>query len=200
MWKYLVRRFLLIPPTVLCVVTLVFFLIRLGVGDPAQAILGTYASSESLEAFRSELGLDKPLVVQYGAYLAQLARGDLGRSLITGHPVVKQLGSVLPYSLELTLAGIVLGMILGIPLGIVMSVRQNTWVDSLGRVLSLVGISMPAFFLGVVLLIIFAVYLDWFPVGGVGNASSILDRLHHLALPALTLGPVSYTHLTLPTN
>lgn len=200
MWKYLVRRLLLIPPTVLCVVTIVFFLIRLGVGNPAQAILGTYASSESLEAFQAELGLDKPLLVQYANYIAQLGRGDLGRSLITGHPVLEQLRSALPYSLELTLAGIVLGLVVGIPLGLLMSIRQNTWIDSLGRIMSLVGISMPAFFLGVVLLIVFAVNLNWFPVGGVASSNSVLTRLYHLVLPAITLGLVMTSYIARTTR
>ena len=200
MWKHLLRRLLLIPPTVLCVVTIVFFLIHMGVGNPAQAILGTYASAQSLEAFRAELGLDKPLIVQYGEYLSHLAHGDLGRSLITSHPVAEQLRSALPYSLELTIAGILLGLVLGIPLGILMSVRQNTWIDSVGRIMSLVGISMPAFFLGVVLLIIFAVKLDWFPVGGVASSESIVDRIHHLVLPAVTLGLVMTSYIARTTR
>jgi peptide/nickel transport system permease protein len=188
MGKYILRRLISLVPTALLVVTIVFLLIRLGAGDPAQAILGTYATSESLEAFRREMGLDKPLLSQYGAYLWQLANGDLGKSLITGQPVSKQLLAVLPYSLELTAASILLGLVVGIPLGILMARRRGTWLDSLGRLLSLVGNSMPAFFLGVLLLIVFAVTLDWFPVSGVGERGSLLARLYHLVLPATTLG------------
>jgi len=200
MVKYIMRRLLSLIPTALCVVTIVFFLIRFGAGDPAQAILGTYATSESLAAFRAEMGLDKPLIAQYGTYLWDLVRGKLGNSLITGQPVSKQIGVVLPYSLELTTASILLGLIAGIPLGIFMALRRSTWFDSLGRVLSLVGISMPAFFLGIVLLIVFAVNLDWLPVSGVGRAGSIASRLYHLVLPATTLGLVMTAYVARTTR
>jgi ABC-type dipeptide/oligopeptide/nickel transport system permease component len=200
MGTYLVRRLLWVVPTVLCVATIVFFLIRLGAGDPAQAILGTYASSESLEAFRTAMGLDQPLVIQYGRYLSQLLQGNLGSSLITGESVSNQLLVVLPYTLDLTIGGILLGLILGIPLGILMALRHSTWLDSAGRVLSLFGISMPAFFLGILLLMLFAVRLDWFPVSGGGNLANLPDRLYHLALPAGTLGLVMTAYITRTTR
>jgi len=200
MGTYLVRRLLLIVPTALCVVTIVFFLIRLGAGDPAQAILGTYASSESLEAFRETMGLDQPLIVQYGRYLGQLFQGKLGESLITGEPVSKQLRVVLPYTLDLTIGGIIIGIVLGIPLGMLMAMKQNTWLDSSGRVLSLAGISMPAFFLGILLLLLFAVRLGWFPVSGGGNLGDLSSRLYHLVLPGVTLGLVMTAYITRTTR
>ncbi|RIK45875.1 MAG: ABC transporter permease [Chloroflexi bacterium] len=196
MLVYIVRRLLLSAPTLLAVLTLVFVIVRVLPGDPAQAALGDYASQEAVEALRARMGLDAPLVVQYGRFLGDLARGDLGRSLITGKPVAEQIAFVLPYTLQLTLASILLGIVLGVPLGIVTALRRNGWVDYLGRVFSLAGLSVPAFYLGILLMLAFAVELDWFPVVGAGDPSRPGSLLYHLVLPAFSLGLIMTAYVT----
>lgn len=193
---YIVRRLILSVPTLLAVLTLVFVIVRVLPGDPAQAALGDYASQEAVEALRARMGLDAPLVVQYGRFLGDLVRGDLGRSLITGKPVAEQIAFVLPYTLQLTLASILLGIVLGVPLGIVTALRRNGWVDYLGRVFSLAGLSVPAFYLGILLMLVFAVELGWFPVVGAGDPGQPGSLLYHLVLPAFSLGLIMTAYVT----
>lgn len=196
MLVYTLRRLVLSVPTLLAVLTLVFVIVRVLPGDPAQAALGDYASQEAVEALRTRMGLDAPLIVQYGRFLAGLLRGDLGRSLITGTPVAEQIWFVLPYTLQLTLASIVVGIVLGVPLGIVTALRRNGVVDYLGRVFSLAGLSVPAFYLGILLMLAFAVELNWFPVVGAGDPSQPGSLLYHLVLPALSLGLIMTAYVT----
>jgi len=170
------------------VLTLVFLLVRVAPGDPATAALGDYASKEALEAFRKRMGLDAPLLLQYFRYISGICRGDLGRSLITGIPISSLVASALPYTLELTFAGVIIGTILGIPFGVFSAIRRNTFLDYLSRTFSLAGLSVPAFYLGILLILLFAVRLRFFPAVGAGSFSEPLNHLHYLFLPALTLG------------
>ena len=196
MLKYTIRRLVLAVPTLLAVLTLVFIIVRVAPGDPATAALGDYASKEAVEALRRRMGLDAPLWLQYLRFLRDLARGDLGRSLITSKPVSEQIAFVLPYTLELTFASIVIGSLFGIPLGVFTALRRNTLVDYLGRIFSLAGLSVPAFYLGILLMLVFAVKIDLFPAVGGGKFSKPLENLHHLVLPALTLGLIMTAYVT----
>lgn len=196
MLAYIVRRILVSVPILLVVLTLVFLLVRLAPGDPAVAALGDYASQEAVERMRERMGLNAPLWLQYVRFLGQLSRGDLGRSLINDVPVSQQIRRVLPYTLELTGAGILIGLLLGVPLGILTALRRNTLVDYAGRVFGLAGLSVPAFYMGILLMLLFAVQLDWFPVVGGGELSDWRDNLHHLFLPALSLGLIMTAYLT----
>jgi len=177
---YTIRRILISIPILLAVVTIVFLLIRVAPGDPATAALGDYASKAAVEALRERMGLNDPLYVQYARFIWGLIKGDLGESLITGKSVASQIRYVLPYTLELTLAGIILGSIFGIPLGILTALKRNTSFDYIGRIFSLGGLSVPAFYLGIILLFIFAVKLDIFPVVGGGDLLDLEDNLRHL--------------------
>lgn len=188
MIAYIVRRLLLTIPIIWGVLTLIFLLIRVVPGDPAVAALGDYASKEAIEAYRHKMGLDAPLWLQYLRYLESVCRGDLGRSLINDVPVSYQVASALPYTLELTLAGISIGIILGVPLGILSAIHRNAALDYFCRAFSLAGLSVPAFYLGILLILLFSVYLPLFPSVGGGGFSDPLDNLRHLFLPALTLG------------
>ena len=196
MFKYIARRLLLAIPTLLAVLTLVFLIVRVAPGDPATAALGDYASKEAVEALRAKMGLDAPLWLQYLRFLRDLTRGDLGNSLITGKSISEQITYVLPYTLELTLTAILIGSVLGIPLGVITALRRNTFIDYLGRVFSLAGLSVPAFYLGILLLLFFAVKIDLFPVVGGGDLDKLGDNLHHLFLPALTLGLIMTAYVT----
>lgn len=196
MLKYIIRRLLLSIPTLLAVLTLVFFIVRVVPGDPATAALGDNASKEAVDALRKRMGLDAPLWLQYLRFLRDLVQGDLGNSLITGKSIGEQIWYVLPYTLELTFASLLIGSMLGIPLGVLTALRRNTLLDYLGRTFSLLGFSVPAFYLGILLLLSFAVKINLFPVVGGGNLTNLANNLHHLALPALTLGLIATAYIT----
>lgn len=194
--KYIITRLFLAIPTFLAVLTLVFLVVRVIPGDPATAALGDYASQEAVEALRQRMGLNDPLYVQYFRFLGDLLRGDLGKSLITGTPINEQVLQVLPYTLQLTLSSVIVGAALGVPIGVYSAVRRNTWIDYIGRVLSLAGLSVPAFYLGILIMLLFALKLDLFPAVGGGDLNDLQDNLSHLALPALTLGLIMTTSVT----
>ena len=181
MLRYLVRRLLLTIPVLLGVATLVFALIHLIPGDPAQAMLGEGAAPEDVAQLRERLGLDRPIIVQYGSFLTGLLHGDLGVSLRNDQPVTQQILERMPATAELAFASMTVAVLIALPLGIVAAVWRGTLVDFSAMTLSLVGISVPNFWLGPLMAIVFAVELGWLPVGGRGT-------LAHLVLPAVTLG------------
>jgi ABC-type dipeptide/oligopeptide/nickel transport system permease component len=178
---YLARRLLLTVPVLLGVATLVFGLIHFIPGDPARAILGDVASETEIAELRQQLGLDRPLSAQYVSFLGGLVRADLGVSLRTGTPVAGQILERLPATFELAFAAILFALAFAIPLGIVAAVWRGTAVDHTAMTLSLAGVSMPNFWLGPLLAIVFGVELGWLPVSGRGG-------LEHLVLPAVSLG------------
>ena len=181
MIHFLSRRLLLTIPVLLGVATLVFSLIHLVPGDPVQAMLGDSASPSDIADLRGRLGLNRPLYVQYGSFLKGLAKGDLGVSLRTNQPVSAAIAERLPATVELATAAMIVAVLFAIPLGILAAVRAGTHVDHVATTLALVGISMPNFWLGPLLAIVFSVTLGWLPVAGRGT-------LAHLVLPAITLG------------
>lgn len=190
MVRYTAQRLLLSIPVLVSVLTIVFLVVRVLPGDPATAALGDYASKEAVAALRERLGLNQPLPVQYVRFLADVLHGDLGRSMINGTPVVDQVAANLPYTLELTIVALVIGIALGLPTGVYTAMQRNRVPDYLGRILSLAGLSAPAFYLGILLSLLFAVQLHWLPAIGGGNPSDPRDRLAYVVLPALTLGLV----------
>jgi len=195
MVRHIGRRLLLAVPTLLAVFTIIFIIVRVAPGDPAVAALGDYASADAVAALRERMGLNEPLWKQYLSFLGDLARGDLGRSLISETPVVEQIAFVLPYTLELTIAATLVGLLLGIPTGVVTAVRRNTATDYVGRIVSLVGLSFPAFYLGIILIFFFAVKIDLFPAVGSAPFSEPARNLHYLVLPALTLGLIETAYI-----
>jgi ABC-type dipeptide/oligopeptide/nickel transport system permease component len=180
-FRFLARRFLLTIPVLLGVATLVFALIHLIPGDPVRTMLGESATEESVIELRGRLGLDRPLYLQYGIYLKDLARGNLGTSLRTNEPVASAIAARMPATVELAAASMLVAIVIAIPLGIVAAAGAGTLIDHVATTLALVGISMPNVWLGPLLAIIFAVELGWLPVSGRGT-------LAQLVLPALTLG------------
>ena len=181
MARFLLRRLLLTVPVLLGVATLVFSLIHLIPGDPAQVMLGDAAAPEDVAALRQRLGLDHPLYVQYASFLGGLVRGDLGTSLRTEQPVVSAIAERMPATFELALASMAIALLVAIPLGIVAAVNAGTSADHAVTTVALLGISMPNVWLGPLLAIVFSIGLGWFPVSGRGTAA-------HLVLPAITLG------------
>jgi ABC-type dipeptide/oligopeptide/nickel transport system permease component len=186
---YLVRRILLAIPTLFVMLTAIFVLVRLVPGDAASVILGDQASAASLAALREKLGLDQPVHIQYLAFLGKILTGDFGESLSSGRSVIREVLLVLPSTIELTVAAITIGLLFGLPLGVAAALSRNGWVDYVSRVVSLVGLSFPAFVSGILMLIVFAIQLNWFPVlGNTSGAGSFAERMRALALPALNLG------------
>jgi peptide/nickel transport system permease protein len=181
LFHFLIRRLVLTIPVLLGVATLVFSLVHLVPGDPVQAMLGESASPQDVAELRGRLGLDRPLYEQYTGFLKGLATGNLGRSLRTNQPVVAAIAERLPATLELAFAAMLVATIVAIPLGIVAAAGAGTRVDHAATTLALVGISVPNFWLGPLLAIVFSVTLGWLPVSGRGT-------LAHLVLPAVTLG------------
>lgn len=181
MWIYLLRRLLLTVPVLIGVATLVFLLIHLVPGDPAVSMLGEGASPQDVAALRARLGLDRPLASQYWTFLESLVRGDLGTSFRYGTPVATEIGSRLWQTCRLAMASMAVAISLALPLGVVGAVYKGRAVDHFAMTISLVGISLPGFWLGPLLALIFAVQLGWLPVSGSGS-------LAHLVLPSITLG------------
>ena len=196
MLNYTVRRIIQSIPILFIVLTLVFIIARVLPGDPAVAALGDYASKEAVSALRHKMGLDVPLWVQYFRFLRDLCQGNLGKSIITGYPVAAQLMMVVPYSLELTFSAILFGFLFGIPLGVPAAVRRNSFIDYFNRVFSLMGLSIPAFYLGILLMFVFSIKFKLFPVVGGGDLSNLSSNLRHLFLPALSLGLIMTAYVT----
>jgi len=181
MLRYLIRRLLLTIPVLLGVATLVFALIHLVPGDPAQSMLGEGASPGEVTALRHTLGLDRPLLTQYASFLSGVVRGDLGTSFRYGTPVTREISARLYRTLQLALAAMSVALVVALPLGILAAVFRATLIDHLAMTTALAGISMPNFWLGPLLAILFSVRLGWLPVAGTGT-------LANLVLPSVTLG------------
>jgi peptide/nickel transport system permease protein/oligopeptide transport system permease protein len=177
---YLLRRLLQAVPVILGVIFAVMLTIELIPGDPVTLMLGEHATQESVAAVREALGLDKPLLVRYAQYIGNLLHGDLGRSLRERRQVSEELADVWPATLELTAAALIIAVIGGVLAGVVSAVWPNSFFDGVTRLTSLFGLSMPVFWTGLTLIVVFSLWLNWLPVGGSGS-------LRHLIMPAVTL-------------
>ncbi len=180
MSQYLIRRLALSLTAMLGVITIVFVLLHVS-GDPASLLVTQDATRQDMERIRQAYGLDRPLSVQYGRYIARIARGDLGYSYRQGLPVTELIGERLGATFELALAALAVAMLLGVALGMVAAARRGSGVDTAAMTIALLGTSMPSFWLGLLLIIVFGVKLGWLPVSGYGG-------LDHLVMPAFVLG------------
>ncbi|MCW1842556.1 ABC transporter permease [Prosthecomicrobium hirschii] len=196
MLRFVIKRLILAIPTLWAVLTTVFVLVRVVPGDPTIAILGDQASEGARAELRDKLGLSKPILAQYVDFMSQILTGDLGRSLSTNRPIADDVLAVLPYTIELTLAALVVGTVLGVPLGVLAAKNRNGFADWFARIFSLAGVSFPAFVSGILLLLVFAVELRWFPVISTANAADPVERLRALVLPALNLGLLMVAYVT----
>ncbi|MGI8747627.1 MAG: ABC transporter permease [Deinococcus sp.] len=184
--SYVVRRLFQIIPLFLAVMVLVFVLVHLIPGDPVSALLGDRATPDIVARANRELGLDKPLLVQFGLFVNQVLHGNLGESINLKVPVLRLIGERLPVTLFLTVYAAVLGVLMAVPLAVLAAVRRNTWVDGLIRAVFQVGLSLPVFYVALQLLTLLGARLGIFPIGGYGDTFG--EHLYHLFLPALTLG------------
>lgn len=215
MLKYLLKRISLLIPTLIGVATLVFAMVALSPGDPARVMLGERANKEQLEKLRSELGLDRPLIEQYGIYMKNMAQFDFGESIKTGRKVSEEIKELYPATIELAFFAMLFATTLGIIIGVLSATRRNTWVDYTSMVGALFGVSMPVFWLALVLMMIFSVGLNWLPTGGRiniryyfeaitnfyiidtfiylirdGDPKFFISSIKHMVLPAVALGTI----------
>jgi len=190
---YALRRLLLAVPVLFGVSVLVFAVLHLAPGDPAAIMLGAQSTKEDVERLRRDLGLDQPLVVQYLHWIGQVARGDLGRSIPLGRAVLPEVLLRFKATLLLTAGALVIAIFLGLVAGIVSAVKQYSWLDRMSMGVAVTGVSLPVFWTGIMLIIVFALQLRWFPSSGMSSpyGSGPADVLWHLVLPAVTLGTAS---------
>ncbi len=196
MGPFLARRLLHLGPVLLGVSVIVFMVLHLAPGDPAEVMLGANANKEDLDRLRTQLGLDQPLHVQYLHWIGQVVQGDLGRSLWMKRPVLGEVLERFKATLLLTGSALLLSTLGGIALGIASATRANSLLDRLSGVASLFGASMPVFWLGIVLMVIFSLWLGWLPASGMYapyGGGGLGDLLAHLVLPAVTLAAASVT-------
>jgi len=189
MLRYLLRRLLQVLPLIWLVSTLVFSLIHMIPGDPVEMMLGDGADRSELESLRADLGLDRPILEQYVTFVGGLFRGDLGRSFHFSEPVTTLIGRHYPATLELALASMLVALLIAIPLGVLSAFYRDGLIDHLSRFFSLLGVSIPNFWLGPMLILLLAIQFDWFPVSG-------RDGWRNLVLPAITLGTALAGFLT----
>lgn len=180
MLHYILKRLLLLIPILVGVSIIVFTVLHMSPGDPAQIMLGPMASQESIAQMRESLGLNKPLYIQYFIFLKNTLQGDFGRSIRTNTPVIEEIFSRLPATLKLSTLGMLLAIIIGFPLGVLAALKQNTIIDTTSSFLALIGFSIPNFWAGLMLMLLLSVYIPVLPSSGYGS-------WQHLVLPSLTL-------------
>ncbi len=185
MHKYILRRFIALIPVLIGITLVVFLIIHYAPGDPVANMMGeTYFDQEEYERLRHELGFDRHVLIQYVTWLGRIARLEFGRSLIRKRPVVDLIKERFPNTLMLAALGVFFALLIAIPIGIFTAVYQDTWIDNIGRILALIGVSMPAFWRGLVLMLIFAWYIRIFPSGGSISEKGPIA----IVLPAISLG------------
>jgi peptide/nickel transport system permease protein len=209
MLKFILRRLLLLIPVIIGLTVIMFAIARLLPGDPVGLAAGPNATPQERAELAHEFGLDQPVWAQYATYVTGLAHGDLGRSLLTRRPVAADIAAYLPATLELVLTAMLIAVLIGVPLGLLTAMWRNRWPDYLSQVLAIGAISMPRFFLGLLMQLVFAMWLAWLPLGGqlpivafppphvtgfitidallAGNLDTFMVALRHLAMPAIAL-------------
>jgi peptide/nickel transport system permease protein len=211
MYGFIIRRTLSIIPTLLGVSIVIFLMLSITPGDPAELLLGERATAESLAQMREHLGLDKPLYIQYGLFLKRLVKLDLGETIWSRQKVWKEVKQRFPATIELSVAAMLLSCFFGVILGIISATKQYSWFDYTSMVCSLIGVSIPVFWLGLVLMLVFSLNLGWFPMSGrlgvytnleiitnfyildtilMRDWAALKDALWHLCLPAFALSTI----------
>src|SRR5579872_3839742 len=174
--------------TLVGALSIMFLILRLTPGDPVQIMLGDYRTPELEAALRARYGLDQPLPVQYLMYVGNILTGNFGVSYWRNQDVTTLVASVLPYTIQLALAAIVVTCVIGVPLGVIAALNRNTFADLAAMMIALLGVAAPGFLLALLLIYILSYSLGWFPVAGAGEGTSLVNQLHSLVLPALALG------------
>jgi len=189
MLRYIVRRVLFLIPVLLGVAFCVFTLLYLTPGDPARMVLGDMATDEAIKEFRDKEGLNDPYLVQFGNYVWKAINGDIGRSYSTRRPVMKELLTAFPYTLKLSAFAMIIAILIGIPCGIISAIKQYSWFDTITMIFAMVGLSMPVFWLGLLLILLFSVHLRWLPSSGFSTFKAMI-------LPSVALAAQSISMVT----
>ncbi|RFB79874.1 ABC transporter permease [Methylovirgula sp. 4M-Z18] len=195
MTNFILRRLAFAVVTLFAVLTLVFVLVRIVPGDPALVFLGDQAGREAVEAFHHKFGLDQPIWRQYIDFLVGALQGNWGESMKTGAPVLSEVMKVLPWTLELTAASLLIGLAIGVPLGVWSALHRNRLIDYIIRIASLLGLSFPPFVSAIILILVFAIWLQWLPVIS-ASSGSFTAWFRSLALPAVNLGLITAAYIT----
>lgn len=189
MTRYVIRRMLLLVPTVLAIVTIAFFAMHLAPGDATDTLLLQDRTPQEAALLRHQYGIDRPILLQYGSWLWGILHGNLGTSYATGQPIASVLGSLFAPTIELIVLGLVLSLVIAVPLGVLAAKHEGRLADHLSRLLAMTGVSVPTFWLGLLLVLAFSVHLHIFPsVGYVAFSADPASNLMHMALPTITLG------------
>jgi peptide/nickel transport system permease protein len=197
MRAYLLKRFCLLIPTFIGITLVVYAVLLLLPGDPVDVLLGQEYDAELAQRLRAEWGLDQPIVVQYARWLWHIVQGDWGRSMFSRKPVFDEVMAKLPLTLELIVLALFFELLIAVPAGIISAVRPYTWWDYGASTFALIGVSIPSFFLGILLFLTFGLWLGWLPVQGyVPLTESVSDNLRHLLLPTVALGVARTAILT----
>lgn len=191
-YQYILQRLFLALLVIIGVTFVVFMIIQLVPGDPARISLGMQANEEAIEARRERLGLNRPVMVQYADWVWNAAQGDFGNSLITGQEITPQIVQRLPTTLQLAGLALVIGMVVAFPLGVIAAARPGTWIDAVASIISQIGVAVPDFWMGILLVLLFSTHLDLLPPSGYTPIDeSFRDWLEHMILPAATAGLIS---------
>lgn len=193
MWKYILKRLIALIPVILGVTLLVYVIMHMAPGDPAKSILGEQASPEAIEQLREDMGLNDHVLIQYGRYIVGVFQGNLGTSYKTKQPVASEIFARFPNTIRLTIAAATIAIGFSLPLGIFAAIKQNTWFDGFSMFIALLGVSMPVFWLGLLLILFFSLKLGWFPSSG-------SEGWRSLVLPAITLGFQSMANIARTTR
>jgi len=189
MLRYIIRRVLFLIPVLLGVAFCVFTLLYLTPGDPARMVLGDMATDEAIKEFRDKEGLNDPFLVQFGNYVWKAINGDIGRSYSSRRPVMKELLTAFPYTLKLSAFAMIIAILIGIPCGIISAIKQYSWFDTITMIFAMVGLSMPVFWLGLLLILLFSVHLRWLPSSGFSTFKAMI-------LPSVALAAQSISMVT----
>ncbi|MCI6864009.1 ABC transporter permease [Anaerobiospirillum succiniciproducens] len=217
MLLYLLKRLLMLIPVLFCVSVLVFLIMRVFSPDPALIVLGQHATTEAINAWRESMGFNEPLLTQYYNYMVAMFNGDFGTSFFTNTPVTTEIMARLPATIELAVLAIIIASIVGVIFGVISAVKKNSLIDNFTMTTALIGVSMPVFWLGMLLIILFSGILHWVPSGGridtlmrpydgtgfylydtliIGDFEAFFNALQHAALPAITLACYSMAIIT----
>ena len=189
MLRYIIRRVLFLIPVLLGVAFCVFTLLYLTPGDPARMVLGDMATDEAIKEFRDKEGLNDPYLVQFGNYVWKAINGDIGRSYSSRRPVMNELLTAFPYTLKLSAFAMIIAILIGIPCGIISAIKQYSWFDTITMIFAMVGLSMPVFWLGLLLILLFSVHLRWLPSSGFSTFKAMI-------LPSVALAAQSISMVT----
>ncbi len=190
MIRYVIRRIFFLIPVLFGVTFIVFTLLYITPGDPAKLILGEQAPPEAVQAMREEMGLDQPYLIQYYNYVKKaVLQQDIGRSYVTNRPVMQEILGVFPATFKLATSAMLVAILIGIPIGIISAIKQYSLFDTVSMIIALLGVSMPVFWLGLLLILLFTVYLGWLPASG-------FNSIKHMIMPALALGAMTAAIVT----